>query len=876
MSSDDEFGGLLDRESVLAGGVPGRRANTILYLIESRTAQLVDRSRLDADLFTTQEGERELAFLEAFALGREPTLRPTIQDVERHAPGWAYLVPENPRLQAAVAHRLGQKYKFTSRAVPGIRSALGLDSEAVQLAHRRLYGQPLATVYAPRVTLAGRLRWALAAVGSRISSLPPFWMAFAFIVAVSLPQAFLALPIVVADAGPLAGLALIGVLGIINVLTMACMAEAITRSGSVRYGDAFVGRLVADYLGGAGSFVLTLAVSLLFFLALIASYLGLATTLSDFAGLPAALWVALPFLVGVYLLSRASLALTASVSIGLGAINVVLILLISVLALGHFQAANLLADNGLFDARSFELSVWRPVLGVMLIMYFGHVPLTQCARTVLRRDPSGRGLLRGSVAGIACLTALIGTWLVAVNGAVAPQQLAGQTGTALVPLAAVLGPGAQVLGSVLVVLLLGLTSLRCSTILFDLVRERLPARSHPLVLVLPRERGTLLLQPRGSRRERLSITYLGLDGGEARFRLDALVDDRPFREVIRASGRWTATGLADRVPLLRGRGLQLTFDVLDAGEQYARLRVISPMAVTYEGDWDLETVAESAQRRPETDEHSDGRLAAHGVLKERGRFWICVVPVALAFLVAEWLLLTGTGSFARLLSVAGVLAVSLIAGIFPVLLLAASRRGGELVPGVVYRFLGHPALIAGIYVLFLANILLHGLVIWQAPVERAAAVLTGALAAGATFVIVHRGALARRVVVELREDQRADGRAVFNVVAGGRPVAADVQLTYPDGERHVHAAAGEVPRFPALRGALFHLPDTRAQSLKVWTHRIAPSGDSEVLPAVLHVWRGDTAQQFDLQSSEGLLLPLTWQVRDLSLHLPEQSSAARA
>jgi hypothetical protein len=872
MSSDDEFGGLLDRESVLARGMPARRVNTILYLIESRTAQLMDRSRLEADLFATQEGERELAFLEAFALGREPIVRPTIQDVERHAPGWAYLVPDNPRLQAAVAHRLGQKYKFTSRAVPGIRAALGLDIEAVQQAHQLLYGQPLATIYTPRVTLAGRLRWASAAVGSRISSLPPFWMAFAFVIAVSLPQAFLALPIVVADAGPLAGLALIGVLGIINVLTMACMAEAITRSGAVRFGDAFVGRLVADYLGGAGSFVLTLAVSLLFFLALIASYLGLATTLSDFAGLPAALWVALPFLVGVYMLSRASLALTASVSIGLGAINVGLILLISVLALGHFQPANLLADNGFFNERSFELSVWRPVLGVMLIMYFGHVPLTQCAKTVLRHDPSGRGLLRGSVAGTMCLTALIGTWLVAVNGAVAPQQLAGQTGTALVPLAAVLGPGAQVLGSVLVVLLLGLTSLRCSTILFNLVLERLPARSHPLVLVLPRASGKLLLQPRGNRGGHLSlnVTYLGLDGGEPRFRLDILVDDRTFPEVIRVSGRWTATALVDRVPLLQGRGLQLTFDVLDAGEHYARLRVFSPMAVTYEGDWDVETVADSVQYRPETDSRPDGRRAARGVLKERGRFWICVGPVALAFLVAEWQLLTGTGSFARLLSVGGVLAVSLIAGIFPVLLLAASRRGGELVPGVVYRFLGHPALIASIYVLFLANILLHGLVIWQAPVERAAAVLTGALVAGATIVIVRRGALARRVVVELREDQRADGRAVFNVVAGGRPVAADVQLTYPEGEHHVHAAAGEVPRFPALRGALFHLPDTRAQSLKVWAHRIAPSGDSEVLPAVLHVWRGDTAQQFDLQSSGGLLLPLTWQVRDLSLHLPER------
>jgi hypothetical protein len=30
-----------------------------------------------------------LAFLEAFALNREPPLRPSIQDLERHAPPWA-------------------------------------------------------------------------------------------------------------------------------------------------------------------------------------------------------------------------------------------------------------------------------------------------------------------------------------------------------------------------------------------------------------------------------------------------------------------------------------------------------------------------------------------------------------------------------------------------------------------------------------------------------------------------------------------------------------------------------------------------------------------------------------------------------------------
>jgi hypothetical protein len=54
MSFDDEFGGFLDRETVLGGGVPAKRANTLLFLIESRTAHLVVRSRQAMELFLTQ------------------------------------------------------------------------------------------------------------------------------------------------------------------------------------------------------------------------------------------------------------------------------------------------------------------------------------------------------------------------------------------------------------------------------------------------------------------------------------------------------------------------------------------------------------------------------------------------------------------------------------------------------------------------------------------------------------------------------------------------------------------------------------------------------------------------------------------------------
>ena len=62
-------------------------------------------------------------------------------------------------------------------------------------------------------------------------------------------------------------------------------------------------------------------------------------------------------------------------------------------------------------------------------------------------------------------------------------------------------------------------------------------------------------------------------------------------------------------------------------------------------------------------------------------------PVAEAvLLVAEWMVLTDTGSFAGLLGFLGVMVHSLMRGIFPVLLLAAllgycARRSGEMMAG---------------------------------------------------------------------------------------------------------------------------------------------------------------------------------------------------
>ena len=124
MAADD----LLTREEVLSG-MPARRAQALLFLIEARTANLVLQSQQAVEPLLTQQAgnERSLAFLQAFALGRDPPIRPTIQDLEVFAPEWAVLVPDNPRLRAGIAHLLGQKYQLPRHRLTRLRAALGLD-----------------------------------------------------------------------------------------------------------------------------------------------------------------------------------------------------------------------------------------------------------------------------------------------------------------------------------------------------------------------------------------------------------------------------------------------------------------------------------------------------------------------------------------------------------------------------------------------------------------------------------------------------------------------------------------------------------------------------------------------------------------------------
>jgi hypothetical protein len=243
---------------------------------------------------------------------------------------------------------------------------------------------------------------------------------------------------------------------------------------------------------------------------------------------------------------------------------------------------------------------------------------------------------------------------------------------------------------------------------------------------------------------------------------------------------------------------------------------------------------------------------AHTVLfTERGRAWISLAPIVAVFAVTEWLLVIGKSSFAGPIDFIGVIAVSIMAGIYPILLLVASRRKGEYVPGLVFRILGYPPVAVAIYLLFLTNLIAHALVIWENPLERVFAWVVAALIVAVTVVVIRRGSFRRRTVVELRAEPAESGGAILSVVASGAPLTADLVLEYASGKRSHHSAAETIPYLDELRSALVELPVHEAAELEIWAHRITEAGDSEPIAGQVQVHQGEEVRQYDLQLSGG-------------------------
>jgi amino acid permease len=725
----------LTKEAILGGSLDARRATTILFALESRTSYLKQQSYLVASRVVTAETAeaKEQEFLGSLAKGRDFSDQLSIQDLERYAMKWTDLIPDNPNLLAAVAHLLGQKYEFSYQSVPRMRAVLRIDEMSVKEAYQKQYQVDLETIYQPSLGFGTRLRWSWTKIAAWLEDLPPFWAAFSLTLTETVGASILALPIALAEVGPLAGVALLIVLGIVNILTISALVEAINRNGHMRYGTSYFGRLVGEFLGGTGSLIFTIALFSLNIFALMAFYVGVASTLGDATKVPESFWVLVIFLVGAFFLRRKSLDATIASALLIGIINIGLILLLSVITISHVTSKNLMQINLPFiNGGGFDPGILELVFGVILSAYFGHTSAANASKVVLQRDPSGRSLLWGNVAAIALAIVIFCIWILVVNGSIPADILANTSGTALTPLAIKVGPVVLIFGSLYVVLSMGMGTIHMSLGIYNQIRERLGVSSLKKAA------------------------------------LNSMSDRTKVRNALLRS--------------------------------------------------------------------------------EVGQFTIALIPIFFVFLIVQWMFWTGQESFAGIIGFIGVVIIPLLAGIFPMLMLVASRRKGDYVPGLIWRFLGNRGIVLVVYLIFLISILLYGLVIWEDPLQRAIALLVAVGTVVVSIVFIWQGVYNRRYVFELKNVFR---HASITLTESGKAASAESKLGYSQGDEIEFEGQGEIPRYSGLISVISELRKINAQELKVWAHQITPEGISLPLPGKLSIKDEKVSETYNLEEEGG-------------------------
>ena len=184
--------------------------------------------------------DRDLAFVDAFARGREPPFpvriaRPRALRRPLGAPRPGQ--PPGPGRRSPTSWARSTTSPGTT--VPGIGAAVGFDDEAGRRPPTSSStASPSTGSSPPSVGPGGRLRWLWTRFATRLESLPPAWSAYVLSLTETVGTSMLALPIAVAGIGPLAGVVVLVVLGLVNIVTAAAMGEAVApqRVGALRRG----------------------------------------------------------------------------------------------------------------------------------------------------------------------------------------------------------------------------------------------------------------------------------------------------------------------------------------------------------------------------------------------------------------------------------------------------------------------------------------------------------------------------------------------------------------------------------------------------------------------------------------------------------------
>ena len=579
MADPGEF---LSRDEVL-GGLPARRARTLLFLIEQHSALHASERQVGTmELLGERSAEaRKLAWIEAFALGRDAPRAPSIREIEAAAGRWAPLVAESAEVRAATLRLLAERHRLQYKRVPALRDAFGADDERVAEAFERQTGEPLESIWAARIGTLDRLRWALSAPGRWLEGAPPFQAAAALTFLLSMGQTVVIVPIAVATVGPLAAAASIAVIGLLAVAATAAVAEATSRNGEVRFRAGFFGRLVTSSLGpGAGAVPSLLGVAGVA-LSTLSAFIGLALLLSLAVPLPAEMWVLLlgALAVAVPLSSRRTASFGGLMALGL--VSMALLGVLSILVLVDAALSGGLSAPGLGPPEDIGLDLALGVIiGVLLGSYADPVYTVQIGRIVLPRDPSGTEYVRGAVAGMAAFIVLTAAFSAALLFSVPVDELAGERGSALDTVAEEFGPVAVVLGVLIGIGLFGGRLYGSAIALFDFVTEQLPGKQASRV-VLRAGRGRVLLgRPGHQDSTRVTLAYPGMSGGHAQLELTVSGGGSPRTSAVPLP----AAGAEEAV---EAGAEELSVEVLEADEQALHLRLRTSMTITYDGEQEM-------------------------------------------------------------------------------------------------------------------------------------------------------------------------------------------------------------------------------------------------------------------------------------------------
>jgi amino acid permease len=538
---------IFSRDRLLAGS-GARRATLLLFAIEAESARLVAASRINRAGFVGDRtaAERERQFLAAVSLGRDLPSPPTIRDIERFADEWASLLPADPSTRMGLAHLLGEKYRFRRTDVPRIAARLGVDEPDAAQTFERIYQAPISSIYAAQLPVRAQAAWAFARLAARFDRLPVFWIAFFLALTEVLGEGVMSVPLAMAGIGPLPGVIVILIFGVVNLLTMAAMAESVIRDGSMRYGLSYFGRLVTDLLGRVPSSVVGVVFAIDTLLALWFYALGFASVLAGATGVPMGVWIALLILANVLILRKETLDDTIASAVISGLTILAILVAIVAIALANVNPSNLgYANLPIIGGGALNVATVGLIFGVLMMALFGHASAANSAKVVLTIEPSGRSLLWGNLAAIAAATVIYCIATFAIIGVVGSAPLLATTGTALTPLADRLGPVVSVLSAAYALVAIGVGSLYCTLATYNQVVE-----------ILPRPRDVAagwrawLARQTSTRRGRLTAGFAPTVLLAVALEIAVLAGRDNFADVVAFTGALTAPLLTVIVPLL--------------------------------------------------------------------------------------------------------------------------------------------------------------------------------------------------------------------------------------------------------------------------------------------------------------------------------------